>query len=411
MKSDVRRTIEGMEARLCGGAESADGSAATRSLVMGAQHGRGSVSKLGAGKLATACVVLLAGFTVTMVGCAQGGPRRGQSIDPATADDRDGDGPVAVADAGVDAAPTTDGDASDESDAEPRRDGGTVITKPDASDASFPEGETPECTTADDCDNGSLCDGIERCNAGVCEPGTPRPCDDGIACTVDTCVEQTGDCQFVPDDNLCGATQMCSPALDCVDSAMCAGSPCDLVPQCGCAGATACYPNGSGGTICATEGNADVGDTCSSANQCKGGAGCTQIGEAAAVCMGFCRDDVDCSVGTACLPSADGYNFCTLSCRLDTQVGCPGGTRCVPGFREDDTAYSVCAVATGTGKEGDSCEETTDCAAGYACLFAQGATVGSCYQLCTAGGQCLWGSCQQAGNLVDIGGVAYGYCD
>lgn len=43
--------------------------------------------------------------------------------------------------------------------------------------------------TAQGCDDHNVCDGIETCDAtsGACVPGTPLNCDDGDACTTDTC--------------------------------------------------------------------------------------------------------------------------------------------------------------------------------------------------------------------------------
>ncbi len=49
------------------------------------------------------------------------------------------------------------------------------------------------------CANATVCDGNETCNPadGSCLPGTPLPCDDGNACTTDSCDPVLG-CQYVP---------------------------------------------------------------------------------------------------------------------------------------------------------------------------------------------------------------------
>lgn len=45
------------------------------------------------------------------------------------------------------------------------------------------------------CDDGLACNGLETCVVGTgCTPGTPVNCDDGVACTVDSCVEPAGTC-------------------------------------------------------------------------------------------------------------------------------------------------------------------------------------------------------------------------
>src|SRR5687768_11991096 len=54
----------------------------------------------------------------------------------------------------------------------------------------------PACCVSDaDCDDGLHCNGVERCDdACACRPGTAVACDDGIACTVDGCSEETRAC-------------------------------------------------------------------------------------------------------------------------------------------------------------------------------------------------------------------------
>ena len=56
------------------------------------------------------------------------------------------------------------------------------------------------CSSDRDCDDGLRCNGAERCTELACAAGTPVNCDDGMACTIDTCVE--------------GDAGMCSHAMD-----------------------------------------------------------------------------------------------------------------------------------------------------------------------------------------------------
>jgi len=53
-------------------------------------------------------------------------------------------------------------------------------------------GSAEACTTNAECDDGSVCTGIETCQAGVCIPGTPLTCNDGNACTLDSCDATNG---------------------------------------------------------------------------------------------------------------------------------------------------------------------------------------------------------------------------
>lgn len=56
------------------------------------------------------------------------------------------------------------------------------------------------CSSDADCDDRSRCNGVERCSELACVAGTPVSCDDGMACTLDTCVE--------------GDAGMCAHAMD-----------------------------------------------------------------------------------------------------------------------------------------------------------------------------------------------------
>jgi hypothetical protein len=62
------------------------------------------------------------------------------------------------------------------------------------------------------CDDGNLCNGSETCGLSGCTSGTPLLCDDGIACTVDTCDPILG-CESAPDDGLCACGETCEPSL------------------------------------------------------------------------------------------------------------------------------------------------------------------------------------------------------
>ncbi|OWY63863.1 hypothetical protein B7486_50555, partial [cyanobacterium TDX16] len=63
-----------------------------------------------------------------------------------------------------------------------------------------------QCVVDGDCDDGDACNGAETCVAGTCQPGTPLVCDDGNACTDDTCDPMLG-CQY---------TLTCTPIVSAV---------------------------------------------------------------------------------------------------------------------------------------------------------------------------------------------------
>jgi hypothetical protein len=77
------------------------------------------------------------------------------------------------------------------------------------------------CTVDTDCDDGAYCNGIEICNAGTCQAGTPPSPDDGVGCTVDSCNEATDSFDHTPDDGVCddgafcNGAETCDPVQDC----------------------------------------------------------------------------------------------------------------------------------------------------------------------------------------------------
>ena len=76
------------------------------------------------------------------------------------------------------------------------------------------------CSMDNQCDNGLQCDGVEYCDGRdrLCKPGVPIVCNDGSACTVDNCLEETGGCSFEP--------------LDCNDGDPCTLDACDAITGC-----------------------------------------------------------------------------------------------------------------------------------------------------------------------------------
>ncbi len=87
------------------------------------------------------------------------------------------------------------------------------------------------------CDNGLYCDGAETCDAGLgCQAGAAINCDDGVGCTDDACNESTDQCDNVPNNGLCddglfcNGAETCNTVLDCqAGSDPCAPDPCDEI--------------------------------------------------------------------------------------------------------------------------------------------------------------------------------------
>jgi len=115
------------------------------------------------------------------------------------------------------------------------------------------------------CENGLYCDGAETCDALLgCQAGTTVDCNDGVACTVDSCNETADTCDHLPDDTscddglYCNGTETCDPLLDCLPGeGPCPGQECDEINDT-CIG-------------CSTDDECDDADVCT-ADTCGAGA-------------------------------------------------------------------------------------------------------------------------------------------
>lgn len=77
-------------------------------------------------------------------------------------------------------------------------------------------GCTTGCATDADCNDGIFCNGTETCLREMCYPGTAADCDDGNACTVDTCDMAFDGCRYE-------VAEGCDAGIPPADS----GVPCD----------------------------------------------------------------------------------------------------------------------------------------------------------------------------------------
>jgi subtilisin family serine protease len=124
-----------------------------------------------------------------------------------------------------------------------RLDAFNVLTAPDACD----DGNActrDTCTLATGCLNtpladgeacpdGDLCNGNETCAAGACAAGTPLVCNDGSACTTDACSASAG-CVFqntCDDDDPC-TTDTCDGLTGCGHAPAPEGTPCPDADLC-----------------------------------------------------------------------------------------------------------------------------------------------------------------------------------
>ncbi|MBI5491003.1 MAG: putative metal-binding motif-containing protein [Deltaproteobacteria bacterium] len=140
-------------------------------------------------------VWLLAGLVAGAAGCS------GDSSNPAD-------------DAGVRDEGGAEGDVEPEGggDADADADSDGVA---DADDGDAREVLDGPCTTHDQCQDDSWCNGAERCEEGICISGDD-PCDDGVECTVDSCEEDSDRCFHTGDDSLCQDLLACNGEEQCL---------------------------------------------------------------------------------------------------------------------------------------------------------------------------------------------------
>lgn len=272
----------------------------------------------------------------------------GPEADLGVADVGDGDS-NAPDDGGVepfDGALPPDADARD----------GDSAAAPDEIDASG-----PNCTSVADCPPAASCHGAADCDgaSGTCvyPPLTGTPCEDGDICTdLGTC--QTGVCV--------------SPAKVCDDGIACTEDSCDS--QKGCR-------HDLSGCNCTKDGDCDDGDPCTVGESCKS---LSCVGGAAVDCSGL---DAACTVGQC--DSADGE--CGSAPRpdgapCDDGDPCTSGDGCVAGSCEAGGA----ACDDGNACTVDSCDGSTGACSNVA--VADGVVCDD-GDACTIGDTCNAGQC------------------
>jgi hypothetical protein len=89
-------------------------------------------------------------------------------------------------------------------------------------DTSPPESR-PGCSSSAECSDGDVCNGVERCVDRECKAGEAPSCDDGLACTHDSCAAGAG-CVNEPSDDACEGDQVCLLGEGCTTATPCASN-------------------------------------------------------------------------------------------------------------------------------------------------------------------------------------------
>ncbi|MBI2388404.1 MAG: hypothetical protein HYV09_02195 [Deltaproteobacteria bacterium] len=282
-------------------------------------------------------------------------------------DARDDVAPDTSVDAGSDVAvdggvadATSDGDATTAAetgaDADGARDArvdGDVGVDASSDGADGGDGGPKKCTSDADCDNMIFCDGKETCDPDTGDPvtgclvGAPPSCDDGVACTLDSCNEALKSCSHAPQHAACLDPVFCNGEEKC--------EPATGDPVTGCVAGTALSCDDD--IPCTT-------DSCNESSK-----GCTHEPAHAACDNAFfcdgaerCDPTLGCVSGTP--PSCDDARSCTDDACINAIGACahtPNHSSCGEGFFCSPTGPTPTGCVAGTPSAAPSATPASTC--------------------------------------------------
>jgi hypothetical protein len=226
------------------------------------------------------------------------------------------------------------------------------------------------CNVDGDCEAGYVCGADHGCHASVCSTGAcvagaflackvdgtgfvaAKTCNDGVACSVDSC-DKTGGCKI--DAVAPAAVQACN------DGNACSLDVCDAVKGCQ-------HPAVASGSAC------DDADACTVADQC-----------AATVCKGAAKA---CGDGDACTSDTCAAGTCS-----NVKIVCNDGKECTTDSCAKDSGCKYVAQDYAACNDGDACTVDDYCYGGT-CTYASPLDCDSiCNNGCTASTVCYSGTC------------------
>ena len=257
------------------------------------------------------------------------------------------------------------------------------------------------------CDDGVPCTSPDECQAGVCKTQV-KLCDDGSACTVDSCDETTGACQHAP---LPDGTD-CDDDLECSLNDLCLAGRCmgerpsnqAVPPGCSCVTDEHCQDDDN---VCNGKLYCDIEDglgVCvvepTSLNPCDDGVDCTDdlctadFGCSNPVVHAVCADDVACTTDY-CHPIGGCSN-------IGWGVNCDDGNECTSDMCNAPGGCSYTPLQNGTAcgeVEGWGHCQAGECSCKWKCEGIEcgnNGCGGSCGECPGEANECVLGKCQCA---------------
>ncbi len=208
--------------------------------------------------------------------------------------------------------------------------------------------------TPDDsaCDDGVFCTGVETCDVVLdCQTSPPVGLDDGIACTVDACIEASQSFTHTPNDAVCDDSAFCNGDETCNATTGCQpGTPPALGDGVGCTDDT-CDEVNDVVVHTANDANCDDGAFCNGAETCDAITDC-QAGTPPVLSDGVACTDDSCDEVNNVVVNAPNNANCDDGAFCNGAETCNAATDCQPGTPP--------TVSDGVGCTIDACDEVND---------------------------------------------------
>ena len=249
------------------------------------------------------------------------------------------------------------------------------------------------------CDNGDACTVTDKCADGECTGGVAVNCNDGNACTDDACDPVAG-CTHTPNVAACNDGDLCTLGDQCADGICVGGPAADCEDGNACTQDT-CTPD-AGCQHTVTDGPCDDGDVCTSNDLCIEGV-CQGSGVLACTDNDPCTDNA-CDPATGCVVKlnqalCDDSDVCTVGdhCHLGECIHsgvftCNDGNVCT---NDSCDPAAGCTFAANQAV----CEDNNLCTEGDVC--AGGWCIPGFVVECTDENECTTDSCDPAGGCIN----------